>query len=100
MSILLNWEFIKARDARMQEKQKEYGGKDNPKNYKNMPYRDLLDRIDGTVKDLDLSYESEKLPFKKSPFTKTRKELLDAANLCQMLWERLGEEIDTDKQPD
>ena len=84
---LLNWEFIKAKDARMQEKQKEFGGKDNPLNYKNMEIWDLKNRLDDTYCEL-----TDVVPkVDDAEYTLTRKKLVDLSNFCEFLWVRLGE---------
>ena len=81
----LNKQFDKARQARLDEKSKEYDGKDNPKNYKNMSNYELSRLI---KKDADeLLHEGLTNP---DNFT-AKKLCCDISNRCQMLWERLGE---------
>jgi len=70
--------FLVAMDERVEEKQVEYGD-----GWKTMSIRDLSLRVRQNYKEwLDSWRESEEVE---------RRKLVDLANLCRFLWERLGE---------
>jgi len=74
-------DFIRACNRRFAEKEKVYGGKDNPKNYKNMKPLALLMRV--------LNQESIINRLGSMPSDELRKELVDTANLCELAWRKL-----------
>ena len=71
-------EFEEARNQRFAEKEKVYGGDDNPYNWQNMTYFHLLDRIKNQLEKIDQVDKD-----------KRKKELVDTANLCDLAWRKL-----------
>lgn len=78
----INKDFIKAMQERLDEKEKIYTGK---KNYKNMSLERLSDRIGSTIGDFWRKFYCHKN-------TQVKKELIDLANFCWMLWEKILKE--------
>lgn len=92
MKIKLNVKFEKARQKRFDEKEPEYGGKDNPKNYKNMSIAELMQRIIKQGEVIDRLLIGRCVSFgMTSKNDILKKELVDTANFCGMLWEKLGD---------
>jgi hypothetical protein len=89
--IEVNKDFIKAMQKRLDEKEKIYTGE---LSYKNMLPETLWFRITEQTKIPEVTLtpnEHQELLVKKVFKDETLKELVDIANLCWMLWERLEE---------
>ncbi len=86
----INKQFIKGMQGRLNEKNEEYGGKDNPKNYRNLPSYALFEMIDNDVQEL-LDYYDEMVSENLDSLEKENimEKLIDIANRCGMLWEKL-----------
>ena len=74
-------EFEEVRNQRFMEKEKVYGGNDNPKNYQNMTKVQLLMRV------IDQADIINRLG--SSGGSRLKKELVDTANLCELAWMKL-----------
>lgn len=79
----VNRKFIKVCDQRIKEKEPEYGGKNNPLNYRNIGEGKLVELIYWDT--FILKHETHNVGFKQ-------KLCIDIANRCSMLWEKLEEE--------
>jgi hypothetical protein len=85
----INPKFIDAMQERLDEKEPEYGGEDNPKNYRNLSLHAINNLVGWHCKvfaDLFFKFKHN-YPDVKSEDVK--KKLADISNFCWMLWERL-----------
>jgi hypothetical protein len=74
----VNQDFIKAMQLRLDMKDGIYKDK---KNYKNMHIGALISRLNKTILNMNSVYHEEDY----------LKELVDVANFCWMIWERVKE---------
>ena len=80
--MIVSVKFILAKQARFDKKNVEYYGINNPKNYKNMSYDQLIARIRDQQVEIDKAYANGEIE-------RLKKELVDTSNLCELLWRRL-----------
>lgn len=82
MKTKVNKEFIEAMQTRLDEKTSIYDGEDNPKNYKNLRGLTLINDIQEDSIKIEKAYALKNDSF-------AQEKLIDIANRCSMLWERL-----------
>jgi len=75
--------FISAKQARFDEKEAVYGGKENPQNYKNILLSKLHNRIQNQANVINQVFCSD------ATDEIVQKELVDMSNLCELLWRKL-----------
>jgi len=71
--------FEESCNQRFAQKEKVYGGNDNPKNYRNMSEEELKRRVINQAHILAETNDIKKL----------KRELVDTANLCELTWRKL-----------
>jgi len=75
----VNKQFINGMQSELDRKKLDYGGKDNPANYRNMSEKNLFNIIRSDIRYIDSNPLSTR---------EYRKKLIAIANRCWMIWEK------------